>query len=191
MSAGEARRRAGPGLAVVPALVVSALAVAAAFLAVLPARAGPPEIAVFPFELNDTSGEPGDHAAEQAARLALVTREAETWLAERGAVLVDVAPFAARLEALPRLWQCNGCEAPLAREAGAQIALTGMVHKVSTLIQSILIVARDAETGTLLGTASVSIRGDTDEAWTRGVRYILKRGLLGEKVMAGLREPGK
>lgn len=146
-----------------------------------------PRIAVFPFELNDTSGEARDLTQVHSARLAMVTKEATTMLAARGATIVDVSRFDDQLAGMSNLYHCNGCEVPLARETNADTAITGMVHKVSTLIQSILIVARDVDSGKVIGSASVSIRGDTDQAWRRGVRYIVKRDLLGEKVHANLR----
>lgn len=146
-----------------------------------------PRIAVFPFEINDTSGEPRDQTRIQNERLAMVTREVTTMLAERGATIVDVSKHGAALETMPKLWQCDGCETPLARQESAEISITGMVHKMSTLIQAILLVARDTETGKIIGDASVSIRGDTDQAWRRGVRYIVKHDLLGPKVLANLR----
>ncbi|AXS39761.1 DUF3280 domain-containing protein [Breoghania sp. L-A4] len=168
-------------------VVLAIAALLAATVAPPAIAADAPRIAVFPFELNDTSGEQRDtHDAEQA-RLAMVTQVAGRMLAERGAEIVDVSAYAGKLETMPRLWQCNGCEVPLAREAGADIAITGMVHKVSTLIQSILLIARDTESGRIIGNASVSIRGDTDQAWRRGVRYIVKRDMLGETVHARLR----
>ena len=146
-----------------------------------------PRIAIFPFEINDTSGEVRDLTQEQAARLTMVTDEVSSMLAERGATIVDVSMHKPALATMPELWQCDGCEAPLAREESAEIAITGMVHKMSTLVQSIALVARDVDSGKIIGDASVSIRGDTDRAWRRGVRYIVKRDLLGPKVHANLR----
>lgn len=160
------------GICLLPAVAIAATA---------------PRIAVFPFEINDTSGEPEDQRAEQRERLKMVTGVVQSMLAERGARIITPSGLDEKLPAMPALWECNGCEAPLAAEAEADISVTGLVSKVSTLIQSILIVARDANSGEVIGSASVSIRGDTEEAWRRGVRYIIKKDLLGERVHAGMR----
>lgn len=152
------------------------------------ALAAPARVAVFPFALKDTSleGEVGGLDPAETARLAMITTEVESRLSARGIDVVDLTGHAADIADLQAPWDCFGCEVTIARAEGADVSLTGFVHKVSTLIQSISIIAYDTETGKMLGNASVSIRGNTDEAWKRGVDYILKKGLLGEKVTAAL-----
>lgn len=174
------------GLRRLAGLVLAALAMAS----VQPALAGSARIAVFPFALNDTSieGEMRGIDPAETARLAMITRDVRDKLTARGAEIVDLDGRSEAVALLPDPWNCNGCEVALAREAGATISLTGFVHKVSTLIQSIAIIAHDTESGRMLGNASVSIRGNTDKAWRHGVDYILKHRLLGEKVEAALAE---
>ncbi|MDJ0931737.1 DUF3280 domain-containing protein [Breoghania sp.] len=146
------------------------------------------EIAVFPFAFQDTSieGEVGGVDPTETARLSMITREVETRLAARGAEIFDLSGREETIAGLPDPWDCLDCAAPIARSAEARANLTGFVHKVSTLIQSISIIAHDTETDRMLGNASVSIRGNTDEAWRRGVDFILKRGLLGEEAETAL-----
>lgn len=148
------------------------------------ARAEAPlKTAVFPFELYDTSlqGEAGGAAADESARLALVDRELTTLLAKTGRY--DPVPLGdAAVKAKDSDFRtCDGCDAPLAREAGADVSVVGWVQKVSPLILNINLVIRDAQTGGVIEAGSVDIRGDTDESWTRGVAYLIRDRLkLGE-----------
>ncbi len=136
--------------------------------------------AVFDFELIDTSlqGEKeGANAAEHArlARLAPALREklAASDLYEP----VDIAPVEAKARK-ENLQNCGGCDAKLAREVGADVAITGAVQKVSNLILNINIYVRDARTGAPMRAMSVDIRGNTDESWMHGLDYITKNRLL-------------
>jgi uncharacterized protein DUF2380 len=52
------------------------------------------------------------------------------------------------------------------------------VQKVSNLILNINVRVSDALTGHGITAASVDIRGNTDESWTRGIEYIVKNRLL-------------
>ena len=73
---------------------------------------------------------------------------------------------------------CNGCELDLARELGAQQVAYGWVQKVSNLILNVNLVFEDATTGQVLRAGSVDIRGNTDESWTRGLRYLIAEQLF-------------
>ena len=54
------------------------------------------------------------------------------------------------------------------------------MQKVSNLILDINVTVRDAATRELLFAASVDIRGNTDESWRRGIRYLIENRLLAE-----------
>jgi hypothetical protein len=62
----------------------------------------------------------------------------------------------------------------VARQAGAQLVAYCWVQKVSDLILNLNIVIEDAKTGRHIAGGSVDIRGNTDETWDRGVRYLLE-----------------
>ncbi|MEI2384308.1 DUF3280 domain-containing protein [Breoghania sp. JC706] len=166
------------------------LALAMAFTGLFagPALAAGSGVAVFPFGFQDTSieGEVRGSDPAEAARLRMITQETRERLRQRGVALFDLSALEEDVAGLPDPWDCLDCAARLAGTAGAEVSITGFVHKVSTLIQSISIIAYDARTGEMLGNASVSIRGNTDEAWKRGVDYILDRGLLGKDVETAL-----
>ena len=65
-----------------------------------------------------------------------------------------------------------------AREAGADLAVWGTVQKVSNLILNENVYIDDARSGSRYFSQSVDIRGNTDESWVRGMRYLLRYILL-------------
>ena len=56
----------------------------------------------------------------------------------------------------------------------------GEVQKVSNLILSMNLALRDAESGEFVRMLAVDIRGNTDDAWLRGGRYILNNHFFAE-----------
>lgn len=141
------------------------------------------KIAVFKFELLDTSGGPPQG---EEARIELITDLLRLRLAgsERYDV-VDVAGVSALankrqadLAAGGYFSQCNGCEAPIAAALGADRSLSGTVQKVSNLILNINVYIRDANTGEMLEAYSVDIRGNTDQSWTKGISWLVRNRLL-------------
>jgi hypothetical protein len=157
---------------------------ASCLLAAGPALAAdPPKLALFPLELFDSSLEgevEGANPADQA-RLEMLERELRERLEASGRfALVETAPVAARVEDAGHLYSCNGCEVPLAAALGADLALVGWVQKVSNLILNLNLTIRDVATRELLFAGGVDIRGNTDESWRHGIRYLLKNRLLKE-----------
>ena len=152
-----------------------------------PLREAPLSAAVFKFELIDTSGDTTPANLEaQPRRLDLITDILRDELARSGRY--RIVPI--RLEELPQdqslraraqggyFAGCPGCDVEIARMLGARLSITGTVQKVSNLILNINVYVRDAKTGVLLAAHSVDIRGNTDDSWTRGVRYLIKNRLL-------------
>jgi hypothetical protein len=143
----------------------------------------PPRVAVFDFELIDTSleGEVSGVRADQQKRLAMISDQLRDLLAKSGRyVVVDHSPATDRIEAAGYLRGCNGCEAEIARDLGADLAMTGTVQKVSNLILNINLYVRDAASGERLRSMSVDIRGNTDQSWSRGLSYLVRNRLLSE-----------
>jgi hypothetical protein len=145
--------------------------------------ADPPRLAVFDFELIDSSlqGEmEGIDPADQA-RLRMIQAELRRRLEESGRFeLVDTAPAAAQIDSAGYLWSCNGCELAIARRLDADLALVGWVQKVSNLILNLNVVMRDTGTREQVFASSVDIRGNTDEGWQHGIGYLLENRLLKE-----------
>ncbi len=156
------------------------VAIVALLLFSAPALADPPKIAVFDFELLDTSlrGEVyGTNPVEQA-RLKRVSDQLRAGLKESGKFeVLDIAPVnAAAHEA--NLQSCGGCDVQLAEKLGADLSMTGLVQKVSELILNMNIYVHDAHTGKLVAQMSADFRGNTDESWSRTASYLLRNRLL-------------
>ena len=146
----------------------------------IPATAGP-KAAIFRFELIDVSidGELLGPRVEEAQRLDLVTQELRQLAARDGGYeLVDLSGLTAETEKAAPLHKCGGCEVDIAQRAGAEIAITGTVRKVSNLILGFTIEVRDVSTGRLTRVLQASIRGNTDESWLRGIRWLVANRLL-------------
>jgi hypothetical protein len=140
-----------------------------------------PRVAVFDFELIDTSleGEMSGARPDEQQRLRLISDLLRQKLAESGRYLVlDQRAAADQVADAGYLHGCNGCEAEIARGLGAELAIIGTVQKVSNLILNINIYLRDTASGRRLRAMSADIRGNTDKSWSRGVSYLVRNRLL-------------
>jgi hypothetical protein len=159
----------------------SSLAALALLLVPTVAATAGPKTAIFRFELIDVSidGELRGPRADETQRLDLVTEELrQLAVRDAGYELVDLSALTAEIEKAAPLHKCDGCEADIARRAGAEIAITGSVRKISNLILGITIQVRDTSTGRLTRVLQASIRGNTDESWLRGTRWLVANRLL-------------
>jgi hypothetical protein len=144
------------------------------------ALGAPPKAAVFDFELVDTSlqGAMLGGSEVEAERLAMLSDRLRGALAKSGEYdVVDIAPVRAEAEKR-NLQACGGCDRRMAAELGAELAVTGVVHKVSNLILSINLYVRDVKSGNLVEGYSADIRSNTDESWRRGLDWLLENRLL-------------
>ena len=140
------------------------------------AMAATPTVAVFGFSLLNTSPVPS--TPEELARLHGLDGQMRAALAAPGRyTVVDATPVQAEAK-IASIRDCNGCELDMARQSGAPYAAYGWVQKVSNLILNINIVIEDANTGQVVKADSVDIRGNTDETWQRGLRYLINERLF-------------
>ena len=140
----------------------------------------PLRVAVFDFELQDASHEGAidGERPDQTARLRLVSDELRKLMGESDRfALVDTAQARPIVAEKGPLIYCNGCDGDIAAGLGADYALTGLVYKVSNLILEIHIHVRDARTGRIVGKYASSIRGNTDESWLHGIRWMFRNRL--------------
>jgi len=156
--------------------------VATAMLVLLPqlAAAEQRSVAVFDFELIDTSleGAMNGVRSDEQARLESTSARLRQRLVESGRFsLVDIAPVAAEARAR-NLQACGGCDVRLARQVGAELAVTGTVQKVSNLILNMNVYVREADSGRLAAAASADFRGNTDESWSRALDWLARNRLL-------------
>ncbi|MGY3587699.1 hypothetical protein ACVIGB_003248 [Bradyrhizobium sp. USDA 4341] len=144
------------------------------------ARAEPPKLAVFDLEMIDTSlqGEVDGPRTDEQARLLRTGDQVRKELADSGKFhVLDIAPVNAAAHG-SNLQACGGCDVKLAGELGADLAMTGVVQKVSNLILNINLYLRDVHTGQLVAAVSADMRGNTDESWSRATDYLVRNRLL-------------
>lgn len=139
--------------------------------------------AFFGLTFIDTSseGEIGGVRDDETARVALTEDYAREVLQEHGLVLADLAPVEDELARTLNPASCNDCDLRMARELGARYAISGEIQKVSNLILAMNLYVRDARTGEYLRGQAVDVRGNTDDSWLRGMRYILARNVFAEQ----------
>jgi len=144
-----------------------------------PAFAEAPKLAVFDLELIDTSVE-GDAPSPMAVqeRLMRAGGELRRELAQSGKYeIVDIAPVHVAAHD-SNLQACGGCDVKFAQQLGADLALTGIVRKISNLILNISLFVRDVPSGRLVAAMNADLRGDTDESWSRAINYLVRNRLL-------------
>jgi hypothetical protein len=147
-----------------------------------PARPTVVKLAVFDFELDDVTpaasllGQTTSHEAVMER----VNSEARRML-ERSHrfILVDVSKIDAEPVKAKSLRSCNGCEAGIALQAGAEQALLGVVRRVTQTDYYVLIRIVDAQTGKVLSQQDANFAGGSD-GWASGVRMLLKHQVLAE-----------
>jgi hypothetical protein len=164
------------------AITIMRVAALVALMLLLPvsAHAEAPKAAVFDFELLDTSlqGEMDGPRGDEAQRLIRTTEQIRKGLADSGKfAILDIAPVNDAAHAA-NLQACGGCDVDLAQKLGADLAITGVVQKVSNLILSLNIYLRDTRSGRLVISMSADFRGNTDESWQRTASYLLRNRLL-------------
>ena len=140
-----------------------------------------PAVAVFDFELFDTSleGEIRGKNPDEQRRLILISDLLRRLLSESGRFhVIDLDPARAQIADAGHIRGCNGCDVTIARDLGAELAVTGVVQKVSNLILNINIYMRDTRSGELAKAMSADIRSNSDESWSRGVSWLVRNRLL-------------
>ena len=156
--------------------IVSALLLLTAGLA----RANSLKTAVFDFELVDTSlqGEVSGPRTDESERLVRIGDQLRTEMAVSGKFqLLDISSINAAAHG-SNLQACGGCDVQYAKQLGADLAVTGVVQKVSNLILNMNIYLRDVQTGRLVTSMSADLRGNTDESWSRAMSYLVRNRLL-------------
>jgi hypothetical protein len=159
-------------------VLLNAQAAALTLLLAHGAQAAPAvqSIAVFDFSLDNTS--PAESTKAELARTQRLSGTFAAALQKSGLYHpVDMSRAAAMLHGQDARG-CNGCERSIAQQLGASLAAYGWVQKVSNLILNINVVIEDVRTGRTVAGGSVDIRGNTDDSWDHGIRYLLEEHVL-------------
>ena len=138
---------------------------------------GKTAVAIFDFELIDTSLA-GEIQGVQAAETERLQRLGEALRAAYASSskyrVVDIAPVRADARS-SNLQGCGDCATDLAKSLGADIAVTGTAQKVSNLILNVNVYVREVGGGRQ--SFSADIRGNTDESWRRGLDWLIRNRL--------------
>lgn len=162
-------------------LPLAALAALVLSLTVIPldrASADAPKILVYDFYFDNTSLEQTTPA--ETARLKAVSDALRDGLAKSN----QYEPIAAG----PRppsvqsdITKCSDAERAAAQKAGATLVACGWIQKVSNLILNLNLAVVEAKTGKFVHGGSVDIRGNTDESWDRGLKFLLKEHVFKDR----------
>jgi len=150
------------------------------------AQSSPPfKLAVFDIELDDfTAGGPiAGESPEETARLHRMTALARELLTQSG--LFDIIDGSAATDQRVKdhwLRKCNGCDADIARTLGADLSFVCFFRKVSVMEQYLELRIRDARTGELAHISQTDLRGETDQSWTRALKFLMRYHLVGPEL---------
>ncbi|HEV7610684.1 MAG TPA: DUF2380 domain-containing protein [Steroidobacteraceae bacterium] len=150
-----------------------------------PVGAPPPrppvvKLAIFDFELDDVSPAASllGQTISNETMMEKVSNEARRMLEKSGRfILVDVSEIDAEPIKRKSLRNCQGCEAALASQVGAEQALLGVVRRVTQTDYYVLVQISDARTGKVLNQQEANFAGGPD-GWASGVRMLLKHQVL-------------
>ena len=151
--------------------------------------APPIKLAVFDFELEDVSPAasfPGSSSgsssgAGSAAAMDKVSAEARHELAHSGRyTLVDVSKVDAKPVTAKSLRNCDGCEAGIALQLGAEQSLIGVVIKATQTDYYVVVQIRDAGTGKIIDRQEANFAG-SEEGWASGVRMLIRHQVLASR----------
>jgi hypothetical protein len=145
------------------------------------AAAAPIKLAIFDFELEDFSAgvSSADPAPSDAAHLSNVTAMVRQLFAQSGRyMLIDVDKVEAPAVKSHTLRDCDGCDAEIALQLGAEQSLVGVVSRISRTEYVVQFQVRDARTGTVVAAADSGLRMGADYSWSRGATRLIEDRLL-------------
>ena len=145
------------------------------------AAPAPVKLAVFAFELDDTSAsaETTGETGSDATGIADTTDAIRQLLTQTGRYqLVDVATAGADAGKSHALHDCGGCDAPIALGLGADQSLVGVIRRISRTEYIVGFQLRDARTGAVLATADSGLRMGANYSWSRGATRLIRDHLV-------------
>lgn len=140
----------------------------------------PIRIAVFEFELEDVTPAASylNEATSSATSLERATSAARQELADSGRYsTVDVSSVHADALTSRKLRDCDGCEAAIARELGADQSMFGIVRRATQTDYYLTVVIRDARSGKIMDEQGANFAG-SEEGWASGARMLIRHQVL-------------
>jgi hypothetical protein len=148
---------------------------------VFAAEGAPVRLAVFDFELEDGSAGAsiaGSSAADEA-HMRAVSTEVRRVIGKSGRYeLVDISRSDEPAVKSQALRKCNGCDAVIARDAGAEQSLVGVVRRITRTEFVVSFKLTDAKTGATLAFHESDLQMGADYSWSRGAARLIRDRLL-------------
>lgn len=141
----------------------------------------PVKLAIFDFEFEDMSAaaSAGTIAPSDSQHLADVTSSVRDLFGKSGRYsLVDVGSVDAVEVKAHTLRKCDGCDAAIAQQLGAEQSFVGVVKRITRTEYTVRYQIRDAQTGAVLSSADSGLRMGADYSWSRGAVRLIKDRLL-------------
>ena len=160
------------------ALLLGLVALTAAV--VEPAQAGGKSVALLGVHLqNDNEMYEPTSDAERARMVTVAEIFKHQLSASERYSIVEVPPdVQSKIAAGRTMGECGGCEIEYGQSLGSEIVAWITVQKISNLILKMNVYMADVQAKKFLFVRSVDLRGNTDESWTRSIRYLIKNYLL-------------
>ena len=139
------------------------------------------DIVVFDFEMMDSSAAAGIIPQDErdTKYLAESTQVAKTHLLKTGTYkIIDSKPAAGEIAKAGELRDCNGCEAAIASKLGGELAMTGVVNRISRTEYEMLIKVVDAATGSPVVVGYTGLRMGANYSWPRGAKWLMERRVV-------------
>ena len=137
----------------------------------------PAKLAVFDFELEDTSAAISEIASD-ATELANATEAVRQLLTQSGRYRVVATGSDGGGVNMRSLHDCGGCEAAIALKLGADQSLVGVVRRVSRTEYTFRFQLRDAATGDLISAGDSGLRMGANYSWSKGALRLISDRLL-------------
>ncbi len=141
----------------------------------------PTRLAVFAFELEDTSAAANStgETVNDAAELTKATEAVRQMLAQSSRYrVIDVSGASADAAKTNSLHDCDGCDAGIALALGADQSLVGVIRRVSRTEYTVRFHVRDTRTGTVVANADSGLRMGANYSWSRGAVRLIGDRLL-------------
>jgi hypothetical protein len=141
------------------------------------AASTPVKLAIFDFELEDTSAAVSEIASD-ATELANATETIRQLLAQSGRYRVVATGDDADAAKTRSLHDCGGCDAAMALKLGADQSLVGVIRRVSRTEYTFRFALRDARTGDLILAGDSGLRMGANYSWSKGAVRLIGDRLL-------------
>lgn len=144
------------------------------------AKANPPHLAFLGLRFMNDNEKFEPTTAQERARISTTEKQFVSAVANSGTYVITPLTDAVRekIASGQPVGSCGGCEATYGEELHADRVAWMTVQKVSNLILNMNLYVADPQTDKFTFIKSVDIRDNTDESWSRSLKYLLDNYFL-------------